>query len=81
MLKGELECVIGREATADEYDAINTVYMCYDESATHETIGRLYKAFGMKVFYDLLPRALKIQELEQELLKAKSQIKTLQGRD
>jgi len=79
MMKSEFDALVtGYEVSTEDYEIIEVVYTWYDESITKQTAADWFKAFGMKIFRDLAPRArtmrdqdTKIRGLEQQLAEAK----------
>lgn len=62
-------------------DVIEVVY-CYhpniDSVRGKDQVAMLLSEFGVGVFYDMLPTALKAKELEQDISKAREKLKSLE---
>lgn len=70
MQKEEFEKLIGHPVPDELYKIVETVYMWHPsigETDGKEQVASLYNAFGMPVFFDMLPRAKKNMRLEKEL--------------
>lgn len=82
MKKEEFQEMIGQIITDREYEIIETVYM-YHPSFDPENGGdirelvRLSDAFGMTIFCDMYPRAMKYKELEDQLHHAQAEVDQL----
>jgi len=83
MMKQEFNRIVkekGGEEVANqaEYNIIETVYTWYDERLTKAKTADLYLTFGMKVFYDMLPRAEKIRDIQSEIDALNKKIRELE---
>lgn len=77
MLKEEFEKIIEQPVSDAEYKVIETVYQWHPsvkESSGKEEVAELYKSFGMAIFYDMLPRAERNHELENQLQHARAEV-------
>lgn len=81
MMKNEFEELVQTTLTQKEYNIIEKVYMYYPNIS--DTKGKaqmkyLFDNFGMQVFIDMLPTALKGEEYYTSIQKAKSELNALQ---
>lgn len=70
MTKSELEYLIHGSVTDEEYELIETVYMWHPairNTSGKEEVAELYKSFGIVIFYDMYPRAMKLKEIDEEI--------------
>lgn len=70
MQKEEFEKLIEHTVPDELYKIVETVYMWHPsigKTVGKEQIAFLYNTFGMRVFFDMLPRAKKNMRLEKEL--------------
>lgn len=82
MQKTEFEKRIGKAVTNREYEVIEEVYMWHpaiSKVCGEEDVAELYKCFGMTIFYDMLPRAVKAKVLDELLCVAQDEVKRLEG--
>jgi len=79
MLKCEFEERINHEIAQEDYQKIETVYSYYptNKEISKDEIAELYLKFGMRIFFDMLPRAQKIKELELQISEAQKIIAEL----
>jgi len=80
MMKAEFEERINEEVSNVIWDTIHTVYQFHpsiDDAIGKSQITMLYTQFGMTAIEDMLPRAQKIKELEQEKQSAQAEIAKL----
>lgn len=83
MMKNEFEDLIGHPVSNEEYSTIEYVYTWHpaiDEVNGKDQIADLYKYYGMTVIEDMVGRAGKMAELEEELEEAREKINTIQDR-
>ena len=76
MIKEEFRDLVGLEVSDEEYAVIEKVYQFHpsiSEVSGKEEVAKLYKSFGMSVFYDMLPRAEKNCELVRQLRQAQAE--------
>lgn len=69
MQKQEFEERIERTVTDEQYKVIEEVYMWHPSirnTSGKDEVAELYKSFGMTIFHDMLPRAKKAHELDEE---------------
>ena len=78
MLKEELEAMIGRTVTVDQYDLVNRVYMYHPANLLKEHISVLWKMGGLKIFEDLAPVSDKMKELKKQELFIKTQLREIE---
>ena len=81
MMKYEFEEMVQTTLTEKEYGIIEKVYMYYPHIS--DTKGKsqmkyLFDNFGLQVFIDMLPTALKGEEYYTSIQKAKNELNTLQ---
>lgn len=77
MTKQEFEKRIGRTIPSSDYEKIEVVYTFHpsiDETEGKAQIAMLYGTFGMRVIEDMLPSALKAQELEDKRMALRRQL-------
>lgn len=70
MMKNEFENLIHKSLTDEEYELIETVYMWHPairNTSGKEEVAELYKSFGIVIFYDMYPRAMKLKEIDEEI--------------
>jgi hypothetical protein len=75
MMKQEFEKLIDRKIPQDEYNIIEVVYEYYPTDritnlTDKQICAHMYEKFGIRIFKDLLPRAIQFKDLymeEQEL--------------
>lgn len=70
MMKSEFEDLIHGSVTDEEYELIETVYMWHPAIRTtsgKEEVAELYKSFGIIIFKDMYPRAMKLKEIDEEI--------------
>lgn len=70
MMKTEFEDLIHGVVTDEEYELIETVYMWHPEirnTSGKEEVAELYKSFGIIIFKDMYPRAMKLKEIDEEI--------------
>lgn len=81
MQKQEFEEKIGKPVTDEQYKAIETVYIWHPSvrnTSGKDEVAELYKSFGMAIFYDMLPRAMKAKDLDEQLQKAQGEVQRIQ---
>lgn len=69
-MKSEFEDLIHGSVTDEEYELIETVYMWHPAIRTtsgKEEVAELYKSFGIIIFKDMYPRAMKLKEIDEEI--------------
>ncbi|MDE6233440.1 MAG: hypothetical protein K2M60_08880 [Lachnospiraceae bacterium] len=82
MEKREFEKMIEQHVSDVEYETIETVYMWHPsvkQVSGKEEVAELYKSFGMAIFHDMLPRAEKARELENQLCHAQAEVERIRG--
>jgi hypothetical protein len=70
MTKSEFKDLIHGSVTDEEYELIETVYMWHPairNTSGKEEVAELYKSFGIVIFYDMYPRAMKLKEIDEEI--------------
>ena len=70
MMKTEFEDLIHGVVTDEEYELIETVYMWHPairNTSGKEEVAELYKSFGIIIFRDMYPRAMKLKEIDEEI--------------
>lgn len=70
MTKSEFEYLIHGSVTDEEYELIETVYMWHPairNASGKEEVAELYKSFGLVIFKDMYPRAMKLKEIDEEI--------------
>ena len=85
MTKQEFESRLeaGKTVTGGQYKIIEYVYMYYpaiDEVHGKDQIASLYNMFGMTVINDMLPRARRGEQLENDLFEAKKRLDEIKKR-
>lgn len=82
MQKREFEGMIEQPVSDAEYKVIETVYQWHPsvkEVSGKEEVAELYKSFGMAIFHDMLPRAKKNRELENQFLHARAEMERIRA--
>lgn len=80
MSKKKFEEKIGKTISDSEYDIIKIVgeyYPFISVSSPEEDLAKLYKQFGIIIFYDMINRAEKIRLLEGKLKATQAKEKDL----
>ncbi len=79
MMQQEFEQRIGHAVSADDYQKIEAVYAFYpsQQDLTKDKVAELYQIFGMRMFDDLLPRAQKSIELDEQIRQAQKALAEL----
>lgn len=70
MEKKEFEEMVGQVVSDEDYKIIETVYQHHPvirDVSGKEEVAELYKSFGITIFYDMITRARKFQDLESQL--------------
>ena len=73
MTKQEFEERIGGTVSASQYDLIEEVYTFHPSISNtngKDEIATIYKMFGMRLIYDMLPTAREAKRLDIEIQKA-----------
>lgn len=81
MQKREFEERIERTVTDEQYKIIEAVYMWHPSirnTSGKDEVAELFKSFGMTIFHDMLPRAKKAQELDEQLQVAQRAVAKIQ---
>lgn len=77
MMQDEFEKLIEGTVSSEDYWNIELVYMHYPGDITKQVFADLYKAGGMVLIGDMLPRAKKIQGAENEIQRLKVELEKL----
>lgn len=80
MQKREFEEMIEQPVSNSDYEVIETVYQWHPsikEVSGKEEVAELYKSFGMAIFYDMIPRAEKNRELENQLRHVQAELERI----
>lgn len=83
MMKPEFEALIGKPVSDEEYSTIEYVYTWYptiSETEGKAQIAKLYTDFGMPLIEDMMERAGKMENLDKDLHKARSQVTFVKDR-
>ena len=70
MMKTEFEDLIHGSVTDEEYELIETIYMWHPairNTSGKEEVAELYLSFGLVIFKDMYPRAMKLKEIDEEI--------------
>ena len=70
MMKTEFEDLIHGVVTVEEFELIESLYMwdpAFRNTSGKEDVGVLYKSFGIIIFKDMYPRAMKLKEIDEEI--------------
>lgn len=81
MQKREFEERIERTVTDEQYKIIEAVYMWHPSirnTSGKDEVAELFKSFGMTIFHDMLPRAKKAKELDEQLRVAQRAVAKIQ---
>lgn len=76
MRKEEFEDLIGQALSDGDYEIIETVYLYHPAirgTSGVEELAELYKSFGMTIFYDMIGRAKRNQDLDDRLRQAQAE--------
>ena len=76
MRKEEFEDLIGQALSCGDYEIIETVYLYHPAirgTSGVEELAELYKSFGMTIFYDMIGRAKRNQDLDNRLRQAQAE--------
>lgn len=76
MRKEEFEDLIGQALSDGDYEIIETVYRYHPAirgTSGVEELAELYKSFGMTIFYDMIARAKRNQDLDDRLRQAQAE--------
>lgn len=74
MMQCEFEKILGEKVPEADYRLIEVVYMHHPSNLSKEATVALYKEFGMALIKDMLPRADKMKELEENLRRAQGEV-------
>lgn len=69
MMKDEFKALVSRAFTHEEYEAIEKVYTFHPsvrDVGGKEQIARLFDDFGIRVILDMLPTAVRAEEIQAE---------------
>ena len=87
MLKEELETMINRQVSVDQYNLVNHVYMWHPADFSKQSIANLWKMGGQEIFKELTPAAdhmcaleTHISQLKQQLGNAKANYDSIKAR-
>nr|WP_288829786.1 hypothetical protein [uncultured Clostridium sp.] len=83
MMKQEFEKLIHAEIGDEDYRTIEYVYTWYptiSETGGKDQIAMLYTLFGMPIIEDMVERAGKMENLDKDLHKARSQVTFVKDR-
>jgi hypothetical protein len=70
----EFEKLLGKSVPEADYRLIEIVYQFHPSNLSKEATVALYKEFGMALIRDMLPRADKMKELEENLRRAQGEV-------
>jgi hypothetical protein len=76
MRKEEFENLIGQALSDGDYKIIETVYLYHPAirgASGVEELAELYKSFGITIFYDMIGRAKRNQDLDGQLRQAQAE--------
>lgn len=74
MMQCEFEKLLGKSVPEADYRLIEIVYQFHPSNLSKEATVALYKEFGMALIRDMLPRADKMKELEENLRRAQGEV-------
>lgn len=77
MQKEEFEDLVGQALSDRDYEIIETACLYHPairDTSGVEEVAELYKSFGMTIFYDMIGRAKKNQDLEIQLHQAQAEV-------
>lgn len=83
MQKHEFEALAGAKVSDDEYRIIETVYQWHPKISNtggKQEVAGLYKGFGMTIFHDMLSRANKAYELNEDLRQAEQAVADIRAK-
>ena len=83
MMKNEFEDIVQHAVSDEEYSTIEYVYTWYptiSETDGKNQIAKLYTDFGMPLIEDMMERAGKMENLDKDLHKARSQVTFVKDR-
>ena len=75
MTKSEFEYLIHGSVTDEEYELIETIYMWHPairNTSGKEEVAELYLSFGLVIFRDMYQRAMKVKDIEEEMIERKA---------
>lgn len=67
MMKEELETMIDRQVSVDQYNLVNHVYMYHPANLSKQSIANLWKMGGQEIFKELEPAADKACEIKMKI--------------
>lgn len=76
MRKEEFEDLIGQALSDGDYEIIETVYLYHPAirgASGVKELAELYKSFGMTIFYDMIGRAKRNQDLDGQYRRAQAE--------
>lgn len=65
------------DVPAKDYELIELVYNYHPAIEDKQDIAHIYNAYGMATIKDMVPRAEKLEAIEQELMAAKQEVERL----
>lgn len=77
MRKEEFEDLIGQALSNGDYEIIETVYLYHPairDTSGKEELAELYKSFGTTIFYDMIWRARRNHDLENQLCHTQAEV-------
>ena len=77
MMKSEFDILVGKDIPLEEYKLIEFVYTWHPSNLSKEATASLYKEFGISLFKDMEPRAIRAQVLVETIRKAEIYIRDL----
>lgn len=66
------------DVPSDDYQIIEKVYNFHPAIEDKQDIAHIYNAYGMATIKDMLPRAEKLQAIEDKIMQAKQELTDLQ---
>lgn len=83
MTQEEFECRLGRSVSKDDYEKIEKVYLFHpsiDDVSGKDEITTIFKIGGMRLINDMMPTAMRGEELETEINRMRIELEQLKSR-
>ena len=80
MMRHEFEKLVGQDVTDNEWPTVHLVYQWYPtikDVGGKGQVAQLFKVHGMLIFHDMLPRALRLAELDSKRVSLLREIESL----
>lgn len=80
MMRQEFEKLVGQEVTDNEWATVHAVYQWYPtikDVGGKGQVAQLFKAHGMLIFHDMLPRTLRLARLDSKRIQLLREVELL----